>query len=50
MTTVNPFRFEPTPLHYAKITVWYGFTASFIVGLFFIEQTDPVGPDTCTVN
>ncbi|GBM57018.1 hypothetical protein AVEN_146045-1 [Araneus ventricosus] len=33
----NPFRMQPLPLHSQKATVWCGFTAAFIVGLFFFD-------------
>ncbi|GBN46204.1 hypothetical protein AVEN_248012-1 [Araneus ventricosus] len=37
-------------LHSQKVTVWYGFTAAFIVGPFFFEEIGPPGPVTCIVN
>ncbi|GBM17472.1 hypothetical protein AVEN_193766-1 [Araneus ventricosus] len=33
---------QPVPLHSEKVTVWCGFTASFIVGPSFFEEIGPV--------
>ncbi|GBM51964.1 hypothetical protein AVEN_194259-1 [Araneus ventricosus] len=41
---------QPSPLHSQKVTVWCGFTATFIVGPFFFEEIGPSGPVTCTDN
>ncbi|GBM04510.1 hypothetical protein AVEN_197911-1 [Araneus ventricosus] len=46
----NPFQMQPLPLHSQKVTVWCGFTATFIVGPFFFEDFGPSCPVTCTVN
>ncbi|GBL89158.1 hypothetical protein AVEN_255278-1 [Araneus ventricosus] len=46
----NPFQMQPLPLHSQNVTVWYGFTAAFIIGPFFFEDIGPSGPVTCTVN
>ncbi|GBL81419.1 hypothetical protein AVEN_143703-1 [Araneus ventricosus] len=46
----NPSQMQPLPLHSQKVTVWYGFTAAFIVGPFFFEEIGPSGPVTCAVN
>jgi hypothetical protein len=48
--TENPHANHPVPLHSAKVTVWCGFTASFILGPYFFEERGPAGPVTCTVN
>lgn len=48
--TENPFACVSIPLHSAKVTVWCGMTASFIIGPFFFEEVAPAGPVTCTVN
>ena len=34
----------------AKVTVWYGITATFVLGPFFFEETTPTGPATCSVT
>ncbi|GBL78608.1 hypothetical protein AVEN_65197-1 [Araneus ventricosus] len=48
----NPFEMQPLPVHSQKVTVWGGFTAAFIVGLFFFffEEIGPSGNVTCTVK
>ncbi|GBN53406.1 hypothetical protein AVEN_219993-1 [Araneus ventricosus] len=46
----NPFQMQPLPLHSQNVTVWYGFTAAFIVGPFSFEEIGPSGPVTCTDN
>ncbi|GBM58455.1 hypothetical protein AVEN_226402-1 [Araneus ventricosus] len=48
--TENSFGHQPVPLHSEEVTVWCGFTASFIVGLFFFKEIVPAGPVTYTVN
>lgn len=49
--TSNPREYQSQPLHSPHITVWCGFTASFILGPFFFEEHCPVsGWKTCTVN
>ncbi|GFV87672.1 uncharacterized protein TNCV_779561 [Trichonephila clavipes] len=47
--TENPRTFQEIPLHSPKVTVWCGFTATFILGPFFFEETTRSGPVTCTV-
>ncbi|GBL95165.1 hypothetical protein AVEN_110553-1 [Araneus ventricosus] len=47
---VNPFQMQPLPLHSQKVTVWCGFTAAIIVGLFFFEEIGLSVSVTCTVN
>ena len=37
--TENPLEFQPMPLHPAKVTVWCGFTAPFIIETHFFEET-----------
>ena len=37
------------PLHSVYVTVWCGFTSTFILGLFFFERITPRGPVQCTV-
>ncbi|GBM87610.1 hypothetical protein AVEN_119538-1 [Araneus ventricosus] len=46
----NPFQMQPLPLHSQKVTVWCGFTAAFIIGLFFSEEIGPSGPATCAIS
>lgn len=49
--TSNPREYTTTPLQPAKVTVWCGFTSSFIVGPFFFEEPCPtLGWKTCTVT
>lgn len=48
--TENPLATNPVPLHPAKVTVWCGFTASFIIGPYFFEETGALGPVTVTVT
>ncbi|GFX42303.1 uncharacterized protein TNCV_110231 [Trichonephila clavipes] len=48
--TENPCTFQEIPLHSPKVTVWCGFTATFILGPFFFEETTRNGPLTCTVT
>ncbi|GBM66069.1 hypothetical protein AVEN_207164-1 [Araneus ventricosus] len=38
------------PISISKVAVWCGFTAAFIVGPFFFEETGLSCPVTCTVN
>ncbi|GFV75722.1 uncharacterized protein TNCV_1756501 [Trichonephila clavipes] len=40
----------PVPLFDAKVTVWCGITATFVLGPFFFEETTPTGPATCSVT
>ncbi|GFV43151.1 uncharacterized protein TNCV_1573971 [Trichonephila clavipes] len=48
--TENPRTYQEIPLHSPKVTVWCGFTATFIFGPFFFEETTRNGPVTCTVT
>ncbi|GFU26599.1 uncharacterized protein TNCV_1837271 [Trichonephila clavipes] len=48
--TENPHTFQEIPLHSPKVTVWCGFTATFILGPFFFEETTLNGPVTYTVT
>jgi hypothetical protein len=49
--TCNPREYTQHPLHSPKVTVWCGFTGSFILGPFFFETQCPVnGWKTATVN
>ncbi|GFW63730.1 DUF4817 domain-containing protein [Trichonephila clavipes] len=49
--TSNPREYTQKPLHSPKVTAWYGFTGSFIIGPFFFETQCPVnGWITETVN
>ncbi|GFX07860.1 uncharacterized protein TNCV_4161291 [Trichonephila clavipes] len=47
--TENPRTFPEIPLHSPKVTVWCEFTATFILGPFFFEETTRNGLVTCTV-
>ncbi|GFU19183.1 uncharacterized protein TNCV_4397671 [Trichonephila clavipes] len=42
----NPLATQPVPLHPTKITVWCGFTVSFIIGSYFFKETGAFGPVT----
>ncbi|GBM68616.1 hypothetical protein AVEN_106097-1 [Araneus ventricosus] len=46
----NSFGHQPVPLHSEKVSLWCGFTTSFIAGLFIFEEIGPARPVTCTVN
>ena len=46
----NSHAFQEIPLHSPKVTVWCGFTSSFIIGPYFFEENTPTGPKTCSVN
>ena len=48
--TENPLETQPVPLHNAKVTVWYGFTVSFIIRSYFFKETNALGPVTVTVS
>ncbi|NSX83578.1 hypothetical protein GOM44_04430 [Wolbachia endosymbiont of Atemnus politus] len=48
--TENPLATHSVPLQPAKVTVWCGFTASFILGPFFYEEIGRSGPVTCTIT
>ncbi|GBL99571.1 hypothetical protein AVEN_68835-1 [Araneus ventricosus] len=49
-TRENPFQMQPLPLNSQKVTVWWGFTAAFIVGPFVLEEIGPSDTVPCTVN
>ena len=42
----NPHSVAPVPLFDAKVTVWCGITATFVLSPFFFEETTPKGPAT----
>lgn len=46
----NPCSILQVPLHSPKVTVWCGFTASFILGPYFFEELTARGPVTCSIN
>lgn len=46
----NPRMHTEIPLHSPKVTVWCGFTATFILGPFFFEEITARGPVTCSVT
>ena len=46
----NHRTFQEIPLHSPKVTVWYEFTATFIIGPFFFENNTRNGPVTGTVT
>lgn len=48
--TENPRAIDQVSLHPAKITVWCGFTSTFIIGPYFFEEVTPTGFKTCSVN
>lgn len=49
--TSNPHAYTTKPLHSPHVTVWCGFTASFIIGPLFFEERCPVsGWKTCSVT
>ena len=48
--TENPRTLQEIPLHSPKVTVWCGFTSTFIIGPFFFEENTRNGPVTCTVT
>lgn len=49
--TTNPREYTTHALQSPKVTVWCGFTSSFIVGPFFFEEPCPKsGWKTCTVT
>ena len=50
LKTENPLETRPVPLHPAKVTVWCELTASFIIGPYFFEKADALGPVTITVT
>lgn len=46
----RPTVIQEVPLHSPKVTVWCGFTATFILGPYFFEHITRTGPMTCTVT
>ncbi|GBL94545.1 hypothetical protein AVEN_235631-1 [Araneus ventricosus] len=46
--TENPLETQPVPLHPAKVNVWCGFTASYIIGPYCFKETGALGPVTVT--
>ena len=49
--TSNPREYATKPIHSPHVTVWCGFTASFVVGPFFFEERcQNSGWKTCTVT
>ncbi|GFY25148.1 transposable element tc3 transposase [Trichonephila clavipes] len=48
--TDNPHSTLRVPLHSPKVTVWCGFSASFILGPYFFEELGAGGPVTCSVT
>lgn len=49
--TSNPREYQTKPMHSPRVTVWCGFTAAFILGPFFFEESCPAsGWKTCTVT
>ncbi|GFW64835.1 uncharacterized protein TNCV_3066921 [Trichonephila clavipes] len=38
------------PLHSTKVTVWWGFSASFILGPYFFEELGAGGSVTCSIT
>ena len=48
--TKNSRTFQEIPPHSPKVSVWYGFTATFIIGPFFFEENTHNGPVTGTVT
>ncbi|GFU79014.1 uncharacterized protein TNCV_308541 [Trichonephila clavipes] len=48
--TDNPHSTLRVPLHSPKVTVWCGFSASFILGPYFFEELGAGGPVTCSIT
>ncbi|GFX61598.1 transposable element tc3 transposase [Trichonephila clavipes] len=48
--TDNPHSTLRVPLHSPKVTVWCGFSASFILGSYFFEELGAGGPVTCSIT
>ncbi|GFW37710.1 uncharacterized protein TNCV_4629151 [Trichonephila clavipes] len=47
--TDNPHSTLEVPLHSRKVTVWCGFSTSFILGPYFFEDLSAGGPVTCSI-
>ena len=45
----NPWMRNKIPLHSPKVTVWCGFTVTFILRPFFFEEITTHSPTTCSV-
>ncbi|GFU63903.1 uncharacterized protein TNCV_4204201 [Trichonephila clavipes] len=48
--TDNPHSTLQVPLHSPKVTVWCGFSTSFILGPYFFEELGAGGPVTCSIT
>ncbi|GFU78910.1 uncharacterized protein TNCV_307511 [Trichonephila clavipes] len=48
--THNPHSTLQVPLHSPKVTVWCGFSASFILGPYFFQELGAGGPVTCSIT
>ncbi|GBM09990.1 hypothetical protein AVEN_23983-1 [Araneus ventricosus] len=48
--TENPHAIQEQPLHSEKVTIWCGFTATFIIGPYFFEEITANGIQTCSVT
>ncbi|GFX71240.1 DUF4817 domain-containing protein [Trichonephila clavipes] len=48
--SVNPHSTLQVPLHSPKVTVWCGFSASFILGAYFFEELGAGDPVTCSIT
>ncbi|GFU00492.1 uncharacterized protein TNCV_1692691 [Trichonephila clavipes] len=48
--TDNPHSTLRVPLHSPKVTVWCGFSASFILGTYFFEELGAGGPVTYSIT
>ncbi|GBL74718.1 hypothetical protein AVEN_243593-1 [Araneus ventricosus] len=46
----NPHTIQEQPLHPDKVTIWCGFTATFIIGPYFFEEITANGIQTCSVT
>ncbi|GFY09453.1 transposable element tc3 transposase [Trichonephila clavipes] len=46
----NPHSTLQVPLHSPKVTVWCGFSTSFILGPYFFEELGAGGPVTCSIT
>ncbi|GFT13985.1 transposable element tc3 transposase [Trichonephila clavipes] len=46
----NPHSTLQVPLHSPKVTMWCGFSASFILGPYFFEELGAGGPVTCSIT
>ena len=48
--STKPLIVHQRPLHSVYVTVWFGFTNTFILGPFFFERITPIEPVRCTVT